>query len=148
MLDTVPKEPKDYLCVALDLPNMIEVRRFAGMLTPLVGYEKVGLRLITSVGGPTVVHALQNDYGAEVFYDGKFHDIPKTVGEASEAAAMLGVAMFNVHASATIPAMQQARTHLLSPCSPPSAKVSAFTPTERRTGPRCINSPSTPRLRA
>ena len=34
-----------------------------------------------------------------VFFDGKFHDIPNTVGQASAAVVNHGVKMFNVHAA-------------------------------------------------
>lgn len=43
-----------------------------------------------------------------MFLDGKFDDIPNTVGEAAAAASGLGVAMFNVHASAGVEAMMAA----------------------------------------
>ena len=40
-----------------------------------------------------------SEIGLPVFADTKFHDIPNTVAGAARAIAMLGVAMFNVHAS-------------------------------------------------
>lgn len=43
-----------------------------------------------------------------IFWDGKFHDIPNTVGGAAAAVAGMNVKMFNVHASGDVEAMRQA----------------------------------------
>lgn len=48
-----------------------------------------------------LVHSL----GGKIFYDGKFDDIPNTIGAASKAVSKLGIKMFNVHASAGVEAM-------------------------------------------
>jgi len=98
---------KDRIIVALDVHTLDKVEQLVKNLAPYVGCFKVGLELITSRGGPQVVefiHAL----GGKVFYDGKFDDIPHTVGRATEAIAKMGVKMFNLHASAGIEAMQLA----------------------------------------
>ncbi len=72
------------------------------------------------MGAPRVVGFL-HELAAMVFLDGKFDDIPNTVGEAAQAASALGVEMFNVHASAGIEAMMAAVEHK------GSAKVLAVT---------------------
>ncbi len=64
-----------------------------------VGCFKVGLELLTAVGAPKVVEFVHS-LGGVVFYDGKFNDIPNTVGGAAKAVAEMNVKMFNVHASA------------------------------------------------
>ncbi len=98
---------KDRIWVALDVPTLDEAGVLAKELSPFVGGFKVGLQLITGAGAPSVVSAIQR-VGGRVFYDGKFDDIPNTVGAAAREAAKLGVAMFNVHASAGIEAMRAA----------------------------------------
>ena len=95
---------RDRIIVALDVDSLEKAEALVKELAPHVGYFKVGLQLLTSVGAPKVVEFLHN-LGAKVFLDGKFNDIPNTVGEASAAAFRLGVAMFNVHASSGIEAM-------------------------------------------
>lgn len=100
-------EPKDRIIVALDVSGLDKAESLVKELAPYVGCFKVGLQLLTSVGAPKVVEFLHN-LGGKVFLDGKFDDIPNTVGEAAVAASGLGVAMFNVHASAGIEAMMAA----------------------------------------
>jgi orotidine-5'-phosphate decarboxylase len=97
-------EAKDRIIVALDVSTLEEVRRLVEELAPYVGCFKIGLELLTAVGAPKVVefvHAL----GGQIFYDGKFDDIPNTVGGAAKAVAGLNVRMFSIHASAGIEAM-------------------------------------------
>jgi orotidine-5'-phosphate decarboxylase len=68
---------------------------------------KVGKESFTRLG-PEVVR-LVHEHGAGVFLDLKYHDIPNTVRGAARAAAELGVAMFNVHASGGSEMMEAAR---------------------------------------
>jgi len=63
--------------------------------------------LITAEGGPQTVKFIHS-LGGRVFYDGKFDDIPNTIGRATKVVAGLGVDMFNLHASASIDAMMEA----------------------------------------
>lgn len=90
---------QDRIIVALDVSSLEDAKPLVDQLAEYVGCFKVGLELITAVGGPKVV-AFVRSFGGEVFYDGKFDDIPNTVGKASKAVVALGVKMFNVHASA------------------------------------------------
>jgi orotidine-5'-phosphate decarboxylase len=46
--------------------------------------------------------------GGQVFYDGKFDDIPNTVGGAAKAVAGPNIKMFNVHVSSRVEAMMAA----------------------------------------
>lgn len=100
-------EAKDRVIVALDVSSLEEAELLVLELAPYVGYFKIGLRLITAVGTPNAVRFLHGLH-CKVFLDGKFCDIPHTVGEAAAAAAELRVAMFNVHASASVEAMKAA----------------------------------------
>lgn len=100
-------EPENKIIVALDVNSPERARQLIEELAPHVGYFKIGLELITAVGGPEVVRFVRES-GGRVFYDGKFNDIPNTVGGAAKAAANLNVGMFNVHASAGVEAMMAA----------------------------------------
>lgn len=98
---------KDRIIVALDVDSLGKAQRLVEELAPHVGCFKVGLELVTAAGAPQVidfVHCL----GGLVFYDGKFCDIPNTVGGAAKVVAGLNVKMFNVHASCGIEAMSAA----------------------------------------
>ena len=97
----------DMIIVALDVNSLDKVDRLVTELSPYVGCFKIGLELITSVGGPVAVNYVQSR-GGNVFYDGKFNDIPTTVGAAAKAVAAMHVRMFNVHASSSIESMMAA----------------------------------------
>lgn len=98
------------IIVALDVKTLEEARKIVLELAPFGVLFKIGLELISSVGGPQAVEFVHS-LGGLVFYDGKFNDIPNTVGAASSAVAALNVAMFNVHASAGPAAMKAAIAH-------------------------------------
>ena len=100
-------EPKDKIIVALDVDTEDEAKALVEMLGMYVGYFKVGLQFITSVGAPRAIE-LVKQCGGKVFFDGKFDDIPNTVGNATRVLAGFGVGMFNVHASCGIEAMRKA----------------------------------------
>src|SRR3989338_5876281 len=90
---------QDKIIVALDVPSLDKARQLVEDLAPYVWCFKVGLELLTAVGTPKVVKFIHL-LGGEVFYDGKFDDIPNTVAEAAKVIANLNVKMFSVHASA------------------------------------------------
>jgi len=73
-------------------------------LSPKVWGFKIGLELITA-GGPTFVDIIHRNH-ANIFYDGKFNDIPNTIERATKEAVALGVNMFNIHASSGVEAMR------------------------------------------
>jgi orotidine-5'-phosphate decarboxylase len=100
-------EDKDRIIVALDVDNLDKAKFLVESLASHVGCFKVGLELLTAVGAPTVVDFIHK-LGGQVFFDGKFDDIPNTVGGAAKAVAAMNVKMFNVHASAGIEAMMAA----------------------------------------
>ncbi|OGY41852.1 MAG: orotidine 5'-phosphate decarboxylase [Candidatus Buchananbacteria bacterium RBG_13_39_9] len=95
---------KERIIVALDVPSLAKAGDLVEKLAPHVGFFKVGLELITAEGAPQVVKFVQ-ERGGKVFFDGKFDDIPNTVGAASKVVSGLGVNMFNVHASCGIDSM-------------------------------------------
>ncbi|NLF83074.1 MAG: orotidine-5'-phosphate decarboxylase [Candidatus Gastranaerophilales bacterium] len=90
-----PKCAKDKLVLALDVNTMEEARELVHELRDYVGIFKVGLQLYTSVG-PDIIKMIQ-DEGGEIFFDGKFHDIPNTVAKASANLVKHGVTFFNIH---------------------------------------------------
>lgn len=90
-------EPKDRICLALDVDDIKKARALVEELRGYVGVYKVGKELFTAVG-PQIVKEI-NNLGCKVFLDLKYHDIPNTVAKAGEAATELGVYMFNIHAS-------------------------------------------------
>ncbi|MBL7142456.1 MAG: orotidine-5'-phosphate decarboxylase [Candidatus Pacebacteria bacterium] len=101
-------EAKDRIIVALDVDSREKARKLVELLYQYVGYFKVGLELLTSVGAPVVVKELQ-EAGGKIFFDGKFKDIPNTVAGASAAVTKLGVDIFNVHCFGGLEMMKAAR---------------------------------------
>lgn len=85
------------IVLALDFDNEKEALNMVRKLKDHVGMFKVGKQLFTKYG-PQIVKKIKKT-GAGVFLDLKFHDIPNTVAMASREAVMLGVDMFNIHAS-------------------------------------------------
>ncbi|MGA7676594.1 MAG: orotidine-5'-phosphate decarboxylase [Rhizomicrobium sp.] len=83
--------------VALDTPDLSRAMAVAHAVKPHVGGLKVGLEFISALGPDAVRRIVE--VGLPVFADTKFHDIPNTVAGAARAIALLGVGMFNVHAS-------------------------------------------------
>lgn len=86
---------RDRLVLALDVNTMAEAKELVTELKDYVGVFKVGLQLFTSVG-PDIIKMIQ-DEGREIFFDGKFHDIPNTVAKASANLVKHGVTFFNIH---------------------------------------------------
>jgi orotidine-5'-phosphate decarboxylase len=100
-------EPKERIIVALDVDSLAKATPYIEGLAPHVGYFKVGLELLMAVGATQVVQHVHR-LGGHLFVDGKFNDIPNTVAGAARVISSLGVKMFNVHASAGIPAIRAA----------------------------------------
>lgn len=106
-LSVKQQRAREMVCLPLDgLHSLDAVRGRVEELSPFVGLFKVGKETFTRFG-PDIV-ALVNGYGAGVFLDLKYHDIPSTVKGAARAAAELGVFMFNVHASGGLTMMKVA----------------------------------------
>jgi len=105
-------DAKDRIIVALDVDRPDRATELVSMLTPHVGCFKIGFEFITatyvrlatydwetSLRELRVLQRLFAMLGDKLFWDGKFHDIPNTVGGASKPVAGLGIKMFNVHAA-------------------------------------------------
>lgn len=93
--------------LALDVDTLDKALDLVRRLHPFVGMFKVGLELIIAEGAPKVVQAI-HEAGGKVFLDGKFDDIPNTIGQSSKQASKLEVKIFNLHASAGMAAMLEA----------------------------------------
>jgi len=91
------KSARDRLVLALDVNTLEEAKELVYELKDYVGVFKVGLQLFTNVG-PEIIKMIQGE-GREIFFDGKFHDIPNTVAKASANLIKHGVSFFNIHTS-------------------------------------------------
>lgn len=100
------KLPEQKIIVSLDVATQKEALELVLMLKDHVGFFKVGLELLNSVG-ITILPEISKA-GGRIFLDGKFKDIPNTVAGASKAVTRLGVAMFNVHTDGGLEMMQAA----------------------------------------
>jgi len=78
--------PKDRIIFALDVPDVAEAARFAGLLKDHVGMFKIGLELFVACG-PEIVKAVREKGGRGIFLDLKFHDIPETIKGAMRQEA-------------------------------------------------------------
>lgn len=92
------------LVLPLDVPTAAQARELVDLLHEEVGLFKVGKELFCAAG-PDFVRSLTAE-GLDVFLDLKFHDIPRTVAQASVQAARLGVRILNVHASGSLEMME------------------------------------------
>jgi orotidine-5'-phosphate decarboxylase len=86
---------KDRLILALDVDTLDEAKELVYELKDYVGIFKVGLQLFTSVG-PEIINLIHGE-GGNIFFDGKFHDIPNTVAKASANLIKHNVTFFNIH---------------------------------------------------
>ncbi len=90
-------EARNRLIFALDVGgDRQKAIEWVDLLKEHVGLFKVGKESFTHFG-PDIVQSIR-ERGGQVFLDLKFHDIPNTVARAAEAAAELGVSIFNLHA--------------------------------------------------
>ncbi len=97
---------EERIIIALDVPTFDEAADLMDKLGDRARSLKVGSQLFTSVG-PDIIREIKRR-GKKLFLDLKFHDIPNTVARASEAAAELGVDIFNVHVSGGLEMMRDA----------------------------------------
>ncbi|KKM58365.1 hypothetical protein LCGC14_1549500 [marine sediment metagenome] len=102
------------IILALDVDDHGYALELVDKFSENIDIFKVGLELF-SIAGPQVVRDI-HDRGKKVFLDLKFHDIPNTVSHAAQAAARLGVYMFNVHTSSGLEAMQLCRDDVVELC--------------------------------
>jgi len=96
------------IIVALDVSDTGSAVRMLEKLSPFVRRFKVGLSSFMGIGAPEAI-GLVRSFNAGVFVDGKFHDTPKTVGNAVRALQRYPyIEFFTVHAAAGEAAIQEA----------------------------------------
>ena len=95
------------LILALDVP-LSEVNRILDELGTMIPCFKVGLNHIASGNLVEVARRLR-EAKVDMFLDGKFHDIPNTVANATQSAVQIGSRMFTLHASGGREMMKAAR---------------------------------------
>lgn len=94
------------LIVALDVPDMDQVKNLVEKLGDSVSYYKVGMELYYSTGREVIAY-LRN-LNKDVFLDLKLHDIPNTVAQSLGVLTELGASMLNVHTSGGLAMMKAA----------------------------------------
>ncbi|MCG6858991.1 MAG: orotidine-5'-phosphate decarboxylase [Salaquimonas sp.] len=96
MLAIPPKDVRESLIVALDLPTAQEARVLVETLGEEVVFYKIGFQLALA-GGLELARDLVRS-GRKVFLDMKMLDIDNTVARGVESAVKLGVHMLTIHA--------------------------------------------------
>lgn len=86
---------KDRIVLALDTDSLEEVERLVTLLKDYVGCFKVGPQLFTSCTYEAI--DLIKKLGGDVYFDGKFHDIPSTVAKTASNLIKHGVTSFSAH---------------------------------------------------
>lgn len=93
------KSSKDKLIIAIDnVSSFEEAENLIKETVEFCSWYKIGLEVNTNFGSQKMIE-LVHKYGAKVFYDGKFHDIPNTVGKAVSKLSNYNVEMLTIHAS-------------------------------------------------
>jgi orotidine-5'-phosphate decarboxylase len=94
--DLQPRDARDRLIVALDVPLVDAARRLVERLRDSVSFYKVGMQLVFA-GGLPLIGELRNA-GKRVFLDMKLLDIDNTVAGGVDGIARLGVTLTTIHA--------------------------------------------------
>jgi len=86
------------IIIALDCSDQKFFEEKVTELAPFGVIFKIGLEVINSIGAEKAVEIIKKS-GSEVFFDGKFNDIPNTMGKTVKNTAKLGVKSISIHAS-------------------------------------------------
>lgn len=92
-----PKDARERLIVALDVSAVDAAIKLVSQLEESVSFFKVGIEL-QMVAGMKFAHELTGK-GKKVFWDGKWYDVPETVGRAVKLAVEADVSFLSVHDS-------------------------------------------------
>jgi orotidine-5'-phosphate decarboxylase len=97
--EIAPRDARDRLIVALDLPSVEAAQEMVATLGDAVSFYKIGMELVFAGGLPLVSELA--DAGKRVFLDMKLLDIDNTVESAVRSIAGLGVTLTTIHAYPT-----------------------------------------------
>lgn len=100
------------LCIALDLPTTEENLELVKKISDAPVWLKVGFRSYIRDGKEFLENIKSINPQSKIFLDLKLYDIPNTMADAAEEIALLGVDMFNIHASAGEKAMREVMQRL------------------------------------
>lgn len=95
-MPTAPRDARDRLIVALDVPDLDAAETLIGRLDDSVSFYKIGYQL-GFAGGLSLAADLARA-GKQVFIDLKLHDIGNTVARGVDSIARLGATFLTVHA--------------------------------------------------
>ncbi len=110
-------QAKDRIIIPVDTSDLDSAIEKVKLLKPYVGMFKFGLELLNTMlagvvsGDESVaekVKTLFKETEGQLFWDGKWDDIPNTVGKASAAAKMVNPKMVDVHVSSGAGAITEA----------------------------------------
>ncbi len=110
--DLKPRDARDRMIVALDVPTVEEARRLVQRLGPATSFYKIGMQIVFA-GGLLLVEEL-SAAGKRVFLDMKLLDIDNTVAGGVGSIATLGATFTTIHAypkamRAAVGVLRQAR---------------------------------------
>ncbi|MDD3420396.1 MAG: orotidine-5'-phosphate decarboxylase [Candidatus Gastranaerophilales bacterium] len=94
-MQTIDKNIKEKIVLALDVDTLEEAKEMILELKDYVGVFKVGLQLYTQNGNEII--DFMKEQGLEFFLDVKLMDIPNTVAKASENIIKRGASFYNIH---------------------------------------------------
>jgi orotidine-5'-phosphate decarboxylase len=118
-------DPRNYLAIALDLPDEHQALALVDRLGNTCQWYKVGMELYYAAG-KRIVHELRNR-GFNIFLDLKLHDIPNTVAGAVRSATNAGASLLTIHASGGAAMMSAAAEAAQAPGSPRLLAVTVLT---------------------
>ena len=100
---------KARLCVPLDVPSVLSALKILDATKGLVGIYKVNSLYERA---PEHITRIIHEYGAKVWRDPKWHDIPNTVANYVETIVKDDIDIFNVHTQGSIAMMKAAKERL------------------------------------
>lgn len=101
------KEAAKKIIVALDVSDEESATRILDQLSGYVKTFKIGSKLFNAIGAPRAINLVRH-FNAGIFFDGKFNEIPKIVGDSVKSLPDTGIDFFTIHANAGEAALLEA----------------------------------------